>query len=340
MNLESILDERRNKPAPHLADDHVDYDNPDFIGKRSPKLKPRSSGVGTNGNVSRMAPRRRRAFTYADAVSPGFDTGANNGEFDSLPPLMIHDDRVSSLLSPLYALGRDDLERLRRSKPPAPDDAATPAKPKSKIRVKWEPRETTTSITPPTLQFTSPQPQTPLWSPHSHRFPTPLVQTGRFRHIYPPSLKTLAKRKRWRLRTRANSKRRAKRERIPKIYRRVYGPWRNDRDIQRFMPKSIVLTPPHRPTSARPSRGSSPNTKPAPRSKLPSNDQFMEGVDLPRGKVLLAALDRKERERLDRVLERRMEARLAVSRIVNFGRLLKSSGRVYPSKSRRWKKLW
>jgi hypothetical protein len=66
----------------------------------------------------------------------------------------------------------------------------------------------------------------------------------------------------------------------------------------------------------------------------------MEGVDLPRGKVLLAALDRKERERLDRVLERRMEARLAVSRIVNFGRLLKSSGRVYPSKSRRWKKLW
>jgi hypothetical protein len=329
MNLGSIHDERRTEHPPHLADDHVDDD------KRFRKFKHRSSGTGNNGNVSRMQNRRRRAFAYADALSPVFDAGVNNNESDSLPPLMIRDDGVSSLPSPLHALGRGDLEILQQSKPPAIDNIPKPAKPKWKPRVKWEPPEPTVSITSP---ITAPPFSIPLWSSHSPSTSPP--QTQRFRYLYPPSPKTLAKRKRWRLRTRANSKRRAKRKRTPKIYRRVYGPWRNDTDIQRYMPKSIVLTPPHPPTSAKHSRGSSQNTKPAPRSKLPDNDQVLEGVDLPRGKALLVGLDRVERERLDRVVKLRVQARLAVSHMVGFGKLLKGSGRVYPSKLKRWKRSW
>jgi hypothetical protein len=329
MNLDSIHDERRTGHPPHLADDHVD-DN-----KRVRKLQHRSSGIGNNGNASRMQKRRRRAFSYADALSPVFDAGANNDELDSLPPLMIRDDGVSSLPSPLHALGRADLEILQQSKSPAIDDVPKSAKPKSKPRVKWEPREPAVSIISPTLPITAPL----LWSSHSPSTTSP-PQTQRFRSMYPQSPKTLAKRKRWRLRTRANSKRRAKRKRTPKIYRRVYGPWRNNVDIQRYMPKSIVLTPPHPQTSAKHLRGSSRNTKPVPRSKLPSNDQIIEGVDLPRGKALLVGLDRMERQRLDRVATLRVQARLAVSRMVGFGKLLKGSGRAYPSKLKRWKKSW
>ena len=255
------------------------------------------------------------------------NTGVNNGKFNVTPPLAIRDDGIRSISSPSRTINGHRKMEQRRSKPSIPCELLKREKSKWRPRVKWEPRE------PPTDPITE---STPTDYPAS--------QTRRFRYIYPPSPKTLAKRKRWRLRTSANSKLRAARKRTPKIYRRVFGPRRNDVTIQQYIPKSVVLTPPHRPTSKTRSPGSSRDTKRAaavPRSRLPSSDQIVEGVDLPRrhrwrqqwrGDPSSAALDRVE--------ELRVQARLEVSRIVNFGRLLRGYGGAYPSRPRRWKRSW